>query len=159
MRLLFLAVPAAEADVRNLALDGGATDLSGLGKPYVVETVNRIVDNPVLWIPDSTAQPEYLQWTGSMEPSFRMLEALQRQLRMMTGVPAALEMESGDVPSGAALRQMAAVLSWTAGALHPRVLQALQTVLGRTVDWPNPFEDAVEEEVSNNELAEMRAEE
>ena len=151
-----LAVPAAEADVRNLALDGGATDLSGLGKPYVVETVNRIVDNPVLWIPDSTAQPEYLQWTGSMEPSFRMLEALQRQLRMLTGVPAALEMESGDVPSGAALRQMAAVLSWTAGALHPRVLEVLETVLGRTVDWPNPFEAAVEEEVSNNELAEMR---
>lgn len=137
-----LLMPGDQADMSKiLTLGGDPTTQAGIGKPFIQEQTKLILENDSLWIPDGTIDPKYLTWDGQLDSSFMQIETLKAELRMMTGVPAALEQEGGDVPSGAALREMFAVLYWTAGQLHSRVLAALEQVLGRPVDWRSPFDD------------------
>ena len=143
-----LLMPVPKADTPNLLPDMPGVP-PGSTRPFDAQkAVQGAIDSPVIWTPDGVGlNAEYLEYDGSLEASFTMIQELRRELRGLTGIAAALEQEGGDVPSGAALRQMFAVLGWTSTQLQLRLRAALSAVLGREVDWPNPFDETPVEAV------------
>ena len=143
-----LLLPVPKADTPNLLPEMPGVPPGSTRSFDAQKAVQGAIDSPVIWTPDGVGlNAEYLEYDGSLQASFTMIQELRRELRGLTGIAAALEQEGGDVPSGAALRQMFAVLGWTSSQLHLRVRAALSAVLGREVDWPNPFDETPVEAV------------
>ncbi|MCY3568321.1 MAG: hypothetical protein OXH38_06805 [Chloroflexi bacterium] len=148
-----LIMPGKLADVvQNLRPEGAPVTDDAIGAGFMQRQSRLVLQNDSIWNPNENVRPEYLTWDGGLEASFAAVEVLKAELRMMTGVPAALEQEGGDVPSGAALREMFMVLYWTAGQLHSRTRAALEAVLGRSVDWESPFAEEAAPEAPETEV-------
>lgn len=140
-----LVLPMSNADAANIVgITGDPTSLDQVNKTNINRAVRSFRDNDIVWAPDGVGDPAYLTWDGQLAPSFAMIDTLKSELRMLTGVPAALEQEGGDIPSGSALREMFIILYWTATQLHSRVKEVAEEVLGESIEWPNPFEYEVQ---------------
>ena len=137
-----LMVPIPNADVGNLLSIDMTTDLDVFGRRTAAEIVKRLRDNNVAWAPDGLNSPEYLTWDGQLSSSWMMIEMLKNDIRSLTGIPASLEQEGGDVPSGSALSQMMIFLWAGTKQLHRQVLGAYRAVAGQ-FPWGNAFEIAI----------------
>ena len=117
-------------------------DLDVFGRKTAAEVVKRLRDNNVAWTPDGVKSPSYLTWDGNLVDGWMMIEMLKNDIRSITGIPASLEQEGGDVPSGTALSQMMIFLWAGTKQLHRQVRSAYQAVAGHFV-WGNAFEAAI----------------
>ncbi|MCY4599758.1 MAG: hypothetical protein OXF27_07550 [Acidobacteria bacterium] len=131
---------AARTMLRDFDFDAGTW--SPRDTQLAVE--QAIMTNPTLWAGDGVdvRGAKILEWDGALTASFQQLEMLKGELRLLPGVQVALAQESGDAPSGRALREMAGRDREFGSMLHNEVLRAITEALGRPVDLPSPFAPA-----------------
>ena len=137
-----LMVPIPNADVGNLLAIDLSQDLDVFGRKTAAEIVKRLRDNNVAWAPDGVNNVKYLTWDGKLEDSWKMIEMLKGDVRTITGIPASLDQEGGNVSSGTALAQMLVFLWAGTKQLHRQVRSCYQSVAGM-FPWDNAFETAM----------------
>lgn len=98
-----------------------------------------------LTIPAGVEDAKYVEWDGSLEASMAMLAQIDKDTRMLTGMPAALESDT-EIPSGVSLRRM----FWQFDASINPIFEGLRgamtmglNALGYSLTWENVF-DVVE---------------
>ena len=135
-----LVMPGNEVEIgKALTVSGQPGTLPQLGKPFIQQAAEDLLDSDSAWIPDNTTDPEYLTWDGQLVASFMQIDGLEQDLSMMTGLVQLLQLDSNP-SSGTSLREQHRVLSWTAGQLWSRCLAALTDIVG-TFEWPNPLDE------------------
>ena len=135
-----LLVPIPNADIGSILAVDTSID-NWYEKRVANEIVKRLRDNNVAWRPDGMSSPEYLTWDGNLQATFFLIDMLKSDVRMLTGIPEALEQSGGDVPSGTALNQMLLLVWAGTKQLHRQVRGAYRQVYG-AFEWGNAFEEA-----------------
>lgn len=118
---------------------GQPTTLDAMGHREAQRAAAALRRNDVVTVPSGTFSPTTIEWSGNLEAAWRLIDAITAQMRMLTAIPAAIEQEAGDVPSGASIRQMFIALFWAVRPIWLGVRTAAAQALGREVDLADPF--------------------
>lgn len=129
---------AAEA----FGLDGDPATLDEYGRRRIQAAAQAALqDRSAIFTGSGRQRPEVIGGDLRTEASQAMWNALKAELRVHTAIPAALEQEGGDVPSGAAFRQSHAFLFMLGDDIATEVRTAAEQVLGRDVALDSPLTD------------------
>ena len=97
---------------------------------------------PIL-LRDGIEGAEYVTWTGNLEASMTALDKIAMDLRLMSGLPAAMESDQA-IPSGVSLKrmfwQLYASVSPIYHGVHDALTMALTAYAGKELDWENVLE-------------------
>ena len=128
--------------VSALSTDGD-DDIDTWGRAAVQQAMQRIPDQDVIWQEADALKPEFVSPEIDLTGAALQIELLKAELRMLTGLVAALEHEGGDVASGTAQRMMRLDEELAALQIQDRVHAAAEQAWG-AFDWPPAFQ-AIEE--------------
>ena len=147
-----LMLPMAQADVKRILLRDPDHDAPNFDMRDAQNAVRRSLDtNDKLWVPDGvdTSKATYLTWDGQLGASFGQIDLIKAELRMISGLIAALEFEDG-APSGRAIDRMNLPTRWLATMMHNELYEALGKVYMEDFVWDNPMQRSTEEVIPDD---------
>jgi len=116
---------------------------------------------PIL-LRDGIEGAEYVTWTGNLDSSMTALDKIAMDLRLMSGLPAAMDSDQA-IPSGVSLKRMFWQLYASVSPIYHGVYDSLTATLAahnQTLEWENVFEQVEDspvmtaiEEVEDEETA------
>lgn len=108
--------------------------------------INRLRQAGALGLPDGVEDATYVTWDGNLEAAMAMLDWIDKQFRLLSGIPGVLDSDEA-VPSGISLRRMFWQFDAAVSPIHHTVHRALEAALerfGGTLEWENVFEVVAE---------------
>lgn len=134
---------------RYTTLDGVAPSRAVVNPAQVEhdQAIYRRLRQAGPWVmPDGVEDAEYVTWDGNLEASMAMLEWIDKQFRLLSGIPGVLDSDEA-VPSGISLRRMFWQFDAAVSPMHHSISLALENALerfGGTLEWENVFEVVAE---------------